>query len=69
MSQHAFSTMALAAALAFLAMALSACASSEQAIVQTGPVEIAAVEPPAGLPEFHGAHIGGDALRSRLPTE
>lgn len=69
MSQHAFSTMALAAALAFLAMALSACASSEQAIVQAEPVEIAAVEPPPGLPEFHGARIGGDALRSRLPTE
>ncbi len=68
MSQHAFSTIAFLAALAFLAMALSACASSVQAIVQTGPVEIAAIEAP-GLPEFHGARIGGDALRSRLPTE
>ena len=70
MSQNAFSTLAVLAALTFLAMAMTACASSEQpTAVTAGPVQIAAVELPPGDPEFHGARIGRDALRSRLPSE
>ncbi len=68
MSQGSFSAIAALAALAFLAMALSACASSAPA-AQSGEDRTAAIETPQGLPEFHGAHIGGDALRSRLPGE
>jgi hypothetical protein len=49
-------------------MALSACASSEH-VESAGPVEIAAVELPPGVPEFHGARIGPDSLRGELPSE
>ena len=69
MSQNAFSAIAVLAALTFLAMALSACASSEHSTANAEPVQIAAPEPPPGQPEFHGAPIGRDALRSRLPGE
>lgn len=69
MSQNVFSAVAFVAALTFLAMALSACASSVQPTAQAEPAEVAVVEPPAGVPEFHGAKIGGDALRGELPSE
>jgi hypothetical protein len=52
------------AALAFLAMAMTSCASSEH------PVAAQDVSPAYkgnGVSEFHDAHIGGDALRERLP--
>lgn len=66
MAGHAFSGLAALAALAFLALALSACAGS------TPHTETAAHAPTYkgnGVPEFHEAHIGSDALRERLPTE
>ena len=69
MSQNAFSTLAVIAALTFLAMALTACASSEQPTVNTETVQLAAVELPPGVPEFHGARIGNDSLRGELPSE
>ena len=69
MSQNAFSAIAVLAALTFLAMALTACVSSGQPAANAETVQIAAAEPPPGLPEFHGARIGSDALRSRLPGE
>jgi hypothetical protein len=69
MSQNAFSTLAVLAALTFLAMAMSACASSEQPTANTEPMQLAAVELPPGVPEFHGASIGNDSLRGELPSE
>ena len=70
MSQNAFSTLAVLAALTFLAMAMTACVSSEQpAAVNAEPMQIAAVALPPGVPEFHGASIGTDALRGELPSE
>ena len=69
MSQNAFSTLAVIAALTFLAMALTACASSEQPTANTETVQLAAVELPPGVPEFHGARIGNDSLRGELPSE
>jgi hypothetical protein len=70
MSQSAFSTIALFAALTFLAMALTACANSERlTVAQPGPGNVAMLEKPAGLPEFHGARIGADSLRGELPSE
>jgi len=65
MSQHAFSAIAFVAALTFLAMALTACAGSEQrAVTQRDPYYKG-----NGVAEFHEAHIGEDALRERLPGE
>lgn len=69
MSQNVFSTLAFLAALTFLAMALSACASSIQPIPQLKSLEASAIETAPGVPEFHGAAIGGDALRGELPSE
>lgn len=63
MSQNAFSAIAVLAALTFLAMALTACASSEQ------PVERHALYKGNGVTEFHGANVGDDALRGELPSE
>lgn len=65
MSQNAFSAIAFVAALTFLAMALNACASSEQQDV-SAPL---AVYKGSGVAEFHAASIGGDALRGELPSE
>jgi len=65
MSQNAFSMLAVVAALTFLAMAMTACASSEQ-------VEHAANGPyykGNGVAEFHDARIGEDSLRGELPVE
>jgi hypothetical protein len=69
MSQNAFSMLAVIAALTFLTMALTACASSEHVTTAAEPVQLAAVELPPGVPEFHGAHIGDDSLRGELPSE
>jgi hypothetical protein len=69
MSQSAFSFIAIATALTFLAMALAACASSEQPMAISESVQLAANEEPSGLAEFHGARIGPDSLRGELPSE
>jgi hypothetical protein len=63
MSQHSFSAVAVLAALTFLVMALSGCASSEQ---HAAPK---AFYKGNGVAEFHDAQIGRDALRERLPGE
>lgn len=68
MGQQSIAGIAALVALAFVIMALSACASPAQ-VTQTEPTMIAAVAEPEGVPEFHGARIGGDTLRSRLETE
>lgn len=63
MAQQSFASLAVLVALAFAVMALQSCASSEQQPAQIAP----AVQ--EGTAEFHGAAIGGDALRSRLSSE
>lgn len=70
MGQQSIAGIAALVALAFVIMALSACATPAQ-VAQTEPpaVASAAVAEPEGVPEFHGAHIGRDTLRSRLETE
>lgn len=65
MAQQSFASLAVLVALAFAAMALHGCASSERGATPDGA--IAAVQP--ATPEFHGARIGRDALRSRVPSE
>lgn len=67
MAQQQFAGLAVIIALAFMALALASCASSEHGTAESfGPVIIAPTEPEAGTPEFHDAAIGGDALRSRI---
>ncbi|QGZ94849.1 hypothetical protein DSM104635_01681 [Terricaulis silvestris] len=65
MGQQQIAGVAVLVAMAFLIMALSACASSEQA--QFAPV--LAADPIDAPAEFHDAHISNDALRDRLGSE
>jgi hypothetical protein len=58
MAQQQFAGIAMLVALAFMALALSACANSGQ-VAAAGPA----------TPEFHGADIGGDTLRGHLQSE
>jgi hypothetical protein len=68
MANQAVSGLAGLVVLAFIVMAFSGCASSEQvAQAPSASVSIPAEEP--GRAEFHGAHIASDALRDRLPSE
>mgnify|MGYP001410726746 CR=1 FL=1 len=67
MAQQQFAGIAVLVALAFMALALSACANSEQAAL--GPAAMAAADPEPGTPEFHGADIGADTLRGHLQSE
>jgi hypothetical protein len=69
MAQQSFAGIAVLIALTFAVMALHGCASSEQQVASYGPAVIAPLEAETSTPEFHGAHIGGDALRSRVPSE
>lgn len=61
MASQQFAGIAVLVALAFMVMALSACASSTQTVAAAD-----AIEAPA---EFHGAHISADTLRDRLGGE
>lgn len=67
MAQQSFAGLAVLVALTFAVMALHGCASSEQQAY--GPVVIAPLDAETSTPEFHGARIGNDALRSRVPSE
>jgi hypothetical protein len=70
MAQQSFAGLAVLIALTFAVMALHGCASPAQRVAETyGPTIIAPLEPEMNTPEFHGASIGGDALRSRVPSE
>jgi hypothetical protein len=70
MAQQSFAGFALIIALGFAVMALVSCASSEQrAVAAIPPVDIASVEDTPAVPEFHGARIGADGFRSRVPSE
>jgi hypothetical protein len=68
MAQQHLAGIAVLVALAFIAMALSACANSEQVAETYGPAIILPDETP-GTPEFHGADIGRDTLRGHLQAE
>jgi hypothetical protein len=70
MAQQQFAGLAVLVVLAFMVLALQACANSEQvAGSEFGPSMIAPIEPAPGVPEFHGASIGADTLRGHLDTE
>ncbi|MFN3465874.1 MAG: hypothetical protein ACK4X1_17540 [Terricaulis sp.] len=70
MAQQSFAGLAVLVALTFAVMALHGCASSEQRVAESyGPAVIAPLEAETTTPEFHGARIGNDALRSRVPAE
>jgi len=58
MAQQSFAGLAVLVALTFAVMALHGCAIPEHRI-----------GPETTTPEFHGASIGGDALRSRLSSD
>ncbi|MBX9745543.1 MAG: hypothetical protein K2X34_01490 [Hyphomonadaceae bacterium] len=66
MGNQAISGIAALVVLTFLALALAACSTTEQPTQFRADDHIAA---PAGQPEFHGASIGADRLRSRLMSE
>lgn len=70
MAQQQFAGIAVLIALTFMLLALAACANTEHAAANYGPAIIVPIpaEDPA-VPEFHGARIGNDALRSRLIAE
>jgi len=68
MGNQAITGLAAFIALVFITIAVAGCSTPEQ--VRAAPANIApipAAEP--GTPEFHGARIGNDALRSRVPAE
>ena len=65
MAQQQFAGIAVLIALAFLALAVSACANSEHA-ADAGPAVITLVGTAPAHAEFHGADIGPDTLRGRL---
>jgi glycerol uptake facilitator-like aquaporin len=70
MAQQSFAGLAVLIALTFAIMALHGCASPAQNVAENyGPAVIAPLEPEVSTPEFHGARIGGDALRSRLSSD
>jgi len=67
MAQQQFAGLAVLVAVAFMLLALAACANSGQHAAVYGPSMIAPIPAEAsGVPEFHGARIGSDTLRSRL---
>jgi hypothetical protein len=67
MGSQALAAVAAFIALSFLLLALAACSTVEQPSVAVASVSIPAEEP--AVPEFHGAAIGRDLLRSRLMAE
>jgi hypothetical protein len=68
MAQQSFAGLAVLVALTFAIMALHGCASPAQHA--EAPSAIVAIPPAeASTPEFHGASIGRDSLRSRLESE
>ncbi|MDZ4693056.1 hypothetical protein [Terricaulis sp.] len=71
MAHQQFAGVAVLVVLTFMVLALTACANSAQTTVAAyGPAVIAPIPAEAsGQPEFHGAPIGADTLRSRLLAE
>ncbi len=68
MAQQSFAGLAVLIALTFAIMALHGCANSEHT-AQLATPGVQELPPYGATPEFHGADIGGDALRSRLNSE
>lgn len=69
MANQSFAGFAVLIALGFAIMALASCASSEQRAIAAIPVDIASVQDAPAVPEFHGARIGADGFRSRVPSD
>jgi len=70
MAQQSFAGLAVLIALTFAVMALHGCASPAQNVAESyGPAIITPLPAETDTPEFHGARIGDDALRSRVPSE
>jgi hypothetical protein len=69
MAQQSFAGLAVLVALTFAVMALHGCAIPEHRAESYGPAIIAPLDAETTTPEFHGASIGGDALRSRLSSD
>ncbi len=67
MGNQAITGLAAFIALIFIAIAIAGCSTPEQ--LRAEPASIAAVPGEPGTPEFHGAAIGRDTLRSRVPSE
>jgi len=68
MANQQIAGLAVLVALAFMILALAACANTEQ-VADAGPAMIAPIPAQPGTPEFHGAAIGGDTLRGHLRAE
>ena len=68
MANQQIAGLAVLVALAFMILALAACANTEQ-VAGAGPAMIAPIPAESGITEFHGATIGGDALRGHLHAE
>jgi hypothetical protein len=68
MGNQANSSIAALVVLTFIALALAACASSER-LSQAEPIPMEEHQAASAVPEFHGAAIGADTLRSRLDSE
>jgi len=68
MGNTAISGLAALIALAFIAIAIVGCSTPVQQVAAE-PMSIAPIPVAEGTPEFHGATIGRDTLRSRVPSE
>ena len=68
MAQQSFAGLAVLIALTFAVMALHGCANSVHTAQLANP-GVQELPPHGATPEFHGADIGGDALRSRLNAD
>lgn len=68
MAQQTFAGLAVLIALTFAFMALHGCASPIQR-AENASTMVEALEPAANPAEFHGARIGDDALRARVPSD
>lgn len=70
MAQQSFAGLAVLIALTFAVMALHGCASPAQNVAANySSTAITTLDPEVNTPEFHGARIAGDALRSRVPSD
>jgi len=68
MAQQSFAGLAVLVALTFAVMALHGCANSVHTAQLANP-GVQELPPFGATPEFHGASIGADSLRSRLQAE
>jgi len=69
MAQQSFAGLAVLVALTFAIMALHGCANSEQRAETSRALFATPGKGETAPTEFHGAAIGRDALRARVPSE